>query len=227
MKIVILFLMTLSLSAPAWALPIYPISQSTKRATRVAVADMKSLFENYYKRKESDSEMRKQSDVFRTELETLNEERIKYRHIFNELKQASLDVMLSEEEREKKRTEAQSKYRAWREKEDECEKMKTQIETTIRNLYENRRELLVNEIEAAIQRRALAEGYDLVLDASGKTLNSLSVVLYASPAVDITADVLSELNRGQPQLPLPTMQTPPPVLMSPQISNPTPGGFKP
>ena len=57
------------------------------------------------------------------------------------------------------------------------------------------RKKVIEDIRSEIRRRAAIEGYTLVLDSSGMSLNDTSIVLYSTDAMDITDKVLTELNR--------------------------------
>ena len=48
-----------------------------------------------------------------------------------------------------------------------------------------------------VSAKCLAEGYVLVLDKSGRTLNNIPFVVYSSNAMDITTAVIKTLNMGQ------------------------------
>ena len=51
------------------------------------------------------------------------------------------------------------------------------------------------DIQRAVSRRATAEGYNFVIDRSGKTLNGQPAVIFYPAKNDITDAVLRELNR--------------------------------
>lgn len=57
------------------------------------------------------------------------------------------------------------------------------------------REVVLSHIQRAITACTADRGYELVLDASGMSLNGLAVVLRASGATDITDEVVNELQR--------------------------------
>ena len=48
-----------------------------------------------------------------------------------------------------------------------------------------------------VTEKCLAEGYGLVLDKSGRTLNNIPFVVYSSKMLDITDSVIKTLNMGQ------------------------------
>lgn len=199
--VLVMVLFWVPLTVPLCAGPLlYQSGKNSVKTPQIAVADVKKIFEGYWKRVDYDKKLEVSKKEMNTDLEKANEERLKLRRAFNELKEAARDVMLNENERNKKLAEAQEVNRRYREQELRCEELKKQYETRIRTDYENVREKLVIEIQEAVQRRCITDGYALVLDSSGPSLNSLPLVIYASPSIDITADILADLNKGQPKL---------------------------
>jgi hypothetical protein len=60
------------------------------------------------------------------------------------------------------------------------------------------REKILADIQAAVNARAKAGGYTLVIDKSAQAASLTSVVVYGNPEIDLTADVLKQLNAGAP-----------------------------
>jgi Skp family chaperone for outer membrane proteins len=65
-----------------------------------------------------------------------------------------------------------------------------------KKLEAKKRQEILRNIQKAIASRAELEGYSLVLDHSGKTLNGISAVLFYKPHMDITEEIIKDLNRG-------------------------------
>jgi len=164
---------------------------------KIAVIDMDKIFTEYYKTKISDANLKKQADIFRNYAEKLKESLTKLQEEYKKLRDDSLSVALSETERENKRILAQEKYRQLMTKNAELQQYEREKQNHMRDEYEKTRAKLIGEIKTEIQKRCALEGYSIVLDMSGKTLNNIPVVMLNSPSMDITEGVLKELNRGQ------------------------------
>ena len=164
---------------------------------KIAVIDMDRLFTEYYKTKISDSNLKKQADIFRNYAEKLKESMTKLQEEYKKLRDDSLNVALSDTERENKRLLAQDKYRQLMTKSAEIQQYEREKQSHMRDEYEKTRAKLIGDIKNEIQKRCSLEGYTIVLDMSGKTLNNIPVVMLSSPSIDITDPVLKELNRGQ------------------------------
>jgi Skp family chaperone for outer membrane proteins len=56
---------------------------------------------------------------------------------------------------------------------------------------------IVEEIQKVISDRVKNEGYDLVFDKSGPTLNGVPAVLYARDSYEFTSDIITVLNKNR------------------------------
>lgn len=165
-------------------------------APNIAVIDMEKVFTEYYKTKIEDAKMKKQTDVFRQYLGSLNDAREKIQVAYIELRDASQNIAISDAERESKGIEAQDKYRELQAKDVEIQQYNNQKRRFMVEEYEKIRTGLVEEIKNVIKSKAKREGYNLVLDYSGNTQNNMPSVVYYSSSMDITAQIIKEINLG-------------------------------
>ncbi|MDD2478717.1 MAG: OmpH family outer membrane protein [Victivallaceae bacterium] len=163
---------------------------------KIAVIDMDKVFQNYIRTKTVDSTLKQQSEIYRSWLKKLNDSMIKLDEQFKVLRNDSQNIALSETERESKRFEAQKKYRELQEKKVEIEQYSQEKTRQLKELETKKREEILKEINQEVKRRATLEGYSLVLDSSGKTLNAIPSIIYFNSQMDITEPVLRDLNRG-------------------------------
>ena len=157
---------------------------------------MDKIFRSYYKTRQADLNLKKQAEIFKSYAVKLMESRMKLEEEFKALRDASQSIALSEAERESKRIAAQDKYRQLKAKEAELAQYNREKQKQMREEYQRKRDAVVKEIMEAVRKKALLEGYTLILDISGKTLNNLPSVIYASESVDLTDEIITELNRG-------------------------------
>jgi len=166
--------------------------------TKIAVLDMDLIFQGYYKTKIADSTLKQQAEIYKAWIKKLNESLTKLEEEFKVVRDASQNIALSASERETKRFEAQKKYREIREKQVELEQYTAEKTQQYKQLETQKRDDILVEITKEVKRRATLEGYTLVVDKSGKTLNGIPSIIYSSPTADITDPVITELNRGNP-----------------------------
>jgi outer membrane protein len=176
--------------------------------TKIAVIDMDQIFQSYYKTKIADSTLKQQAEIYKAWVKKLNESLTKLEEEFKVVRDASQNIALSASERETKRFEAQKKYREVREKQVEIEQYTAEKTQQYKQLETQKRDAILEEIAKEVKRRATLEGYVLVIDKSGKTLNGIPSLIYFSPSIDITDPVLTELNRGNPESQKPDVKQP-------------------
>lgn len=166
---------------------------------KIAVIDMDQIFQSYYKTKIADSTLKQQAEIYKAWVKKLNDSLTKLEEEFKVVRDASQNIALSSSERETKRFEAQKKYREIREKQVEIEQYTAEKTQQYKQLETQKRDAILEEIAKEVKRRSTLEGYVLVIDKSGKTLNGIPSLIYYSPSIDITQPVITELNRGNPE----------------------------
>jgi len=166
---------------------------------KIAVIDMDQIFQSYYKTKIADSTLKQQAEIYKAWVKKLNDSLTKLEEEFKVVRDASQNIALSSSERETKRFEAQKKYREIREKQVEIEQYTAEKTQQYKQLETQKRDAILEEIAKEVKRRSTLEGYVLVIDKSGKTLNGIPSLIYYSPSIDITTPVITELNRGNPE----------------------------
>lgn len=164
---------------------------------KIAVIDMDKIFQEYYKTKIIDANLKKQAELFKDYSDKLNESLTKLQEEFKTLRDASQNIAASEAERESKRLAAQDKYRQMNSKEAELRQYTREKQRQLRDEYEKNRNEILNEIKKTVGEMALLQGYTIVLDKSGATLNNIPAVMYHNPSIDITDNILRDLNRGR------------------------------
>ena len=162
---------------------------------KIALVDMEKLFQNYYKTKISDADLKKQAEIFKDYSNKLNDSLLKLQDEFKEVRDASQNIALSEAERENKRISAQDKYRQLKEKENEVKQYNAEKQNQLKDKYEELRNNLLKEISETIRKYCQPQGITLVFDSSGKTLNNIPSIIYRVPELDITDVILKEINK--------------------------------
>ena len=163
---------------------------------KIAFVDMEQIFQGYYKTVKADETIKKQTEIYKEYAINLEKEREALQEEFNSVRDISQNIALSEEVREEKRTEAQTKFMLLQEKEKEIQEYQKEKRTSLRKQYESQRDKLVKEIRNFINTVAEKEGYDLVMDSSGNTLNGVPAFIYHKTEMDITDIILTMVNKG-------------------------------
>ncbi len=184
MKRIALILPLLTLTFAVFAAP----------AQRIATIDLEKVFREFYKSKIAEGAIKQQAEIYRGYLLRLQEQ---MRVLENELsvaRDSAQNLALDDSSREKAAGTMRLKEQQIVAKRTEAEQYATDRNRKMREFEQQKRREIVEEIRAEIKRRAIAEGYDFVLDLSGRTMNDVSPVLYSAPGCDLTDEVLKTLN---------------------------------
>ena len=163
---------------------------------RIAVVDMDRLFREYYKTKIVEANLKRQADLYKDYALKLQEEVKRLQAEFVELRDASLNMVLTEATRENKRLKAMEKYRELTRKEGELKDYNREKQAQMRDDQDTQRTKILNDIKTVVRNQAVLAGYNFVLDSNAASISGLPVIIYAQPAADITDPVLKELNAG-------------------------------
>ena len=163
---------------------------------KIAVIDMQKAFQEYEKTKTIEIKLNQQMEVFKEYSSQLNQQYQNLRKQYESARDDSQNIAYSAAERENKRQKAQQLYESLKLKEQEMTSYTESRKTQIRDMYTKLRGEVVDEIRKAVHNKAVLEGYTIVLDQSGESLNDVGFVIYVQPGLDITDAIIQDLNRG-------------------------------
>ena len=163
---------------------------------KIAVIDMQKAFQEYEKTKTIEIKLNQQMEVFKEYSNQLNQQYQNLRKQYESARDDSQNIAFSSAERENKRQKAQQLYESLKLKEQEMTSYTESRKTQIRDMYTKLRGEVVDEIRKAVHNKAVLEGYTIVLDQSGESLNDVGFVIYVQPGLDITDSIIQDLNRG-------------------------------
>ena len=163
---------------------------------KIAVIDMQKVFEEYEKTKTIEIKLTQQMEVFREYSNQLQQQYQNLRKQYESARDDSQNIAFTGAERENKRLKAQQLYESLKLKEQEMTSYTESRKDQIREMYTKLRGEVVEEISKAVHNKAVLEGYTIVLDKSGESLNDVGLVIYFQPNLDITDAIIQDLNRG-------------------------------
>ena len=184
-----------SLLALVLGIVVAPVSAQAQM--KVGTIDMKQVFDGYYKTKDAEAKINESRAQAQKELaerlDTFNKAQEQARKLNDEAGKAELS--------EKAKAE---KVKGLNEKLQELGVMQREVQefqqTRERQLSEQSvrsRNSLVEEINKVVSDVVKANGYDLVFDKSGQSLNAVNVLVHSKESFDFTADVVNKLNADQ------------------------------
>jgi outer membrane protein len=182
----------------ATALALMPGTVSAQSVTiRIGTVDMKKVFESYYKTKDAESKINEARNNAKKELEDRMDQA---KRVLEEVKKLDEDIARPELGKEAK--DQKTKVRG--EKAGELQTMDREIrefqssrEKQLQEQSVRMRGGIVDEINKVVSDKVKADGYDIVFDRSGPSLNGVPILLYAKESYDFTPDVVTALNKNK------------------------------
>lgn len=170
---------------------------SARGAEEVVFVDLQEVFKRFYKTQLAQDQIRQQADDIKLERETMEGEIKTMKEEVEVLRTDSRDETLGAAVRESKRGLLEEKLVALQKREQEMtdfEKLRMQ-QLEQQNTRMSRK--LFDEIQEVIVEYSKEKGFAGVIDRSAQSRAGMQLVLFASPKVDITGDVLAVLNEGR------------------------------
>lgn len=187
-----------TIAAILTAMMLFSVPARAAQAQKIGFVDLKKVFENYWKTKQANARLKElRSDMLR-EQKAIEEQHKKASEEYKKLLESANDQAVSAEEREKRKKNAEDKLIEIRQIEVAMEQF---VKSASARLSEEERKLrdnIVKELREAINNKARAGGYTLILDSSGETANNTPAVLYTNGENDLTDQILADLNAKAP-----------------------------
>ena len=172
-------------------------------AAKIAIVDLEKIFREFYKSRIAEDAIKHQAAAYRKYAAGLSAELNQLTRDLQTAKSNALNIALSPAEKQKAEQLVEEKSKAVRAKEAEIKLFVQERSRDMRRMETAKRTEILKEIRAEVRKRALAEGYDFVLDSSGRTMNDQPTVLYYPERNNITDSVIRTLNRTRTESQLP------------------------
>jgi len=164
---------------------------------KVAVIDLDTTFDEYYKTKLADTQLKEQAEDFNSERKSLVEEYEALQETFNAARDEAQNRALSEDVRDAKRNEAEEKLLELREYENKIRRFDQSRKKQLDDQSKRMRSRIVGEIQEQLEVYAVNLGFSIVIDYSGQSLNGIPVIMYSDDRIDITQEIIELINRGK------------------------------
>jgi len=173
------------------------IAVSAQAQNKLAIVNMKTVFDGYWKTKQSDATVKERETEFKTERKKMEEDYEKLNAEYRELDKGSRDPAISAEEQKKRKDSANSKLLEIREIEQSVQNFDRNFRQQVADQITRMRENIFRDIREVVDARAKAAGYNLVLNTAAE-ITQIPVFIYVAGLPDLTQDVLTELNAKAP-----------------------------
>ncbi|MGD0016434.1 MAG: OmpH family outer membrane protein [Verrucomicrobiia bacterium] len=166
---------------------------------RIVTVDMSRLFNEYYKTPIASKKLQETAEGFNKEQETMLTE---YRALNDELVKLREDAEKSEytsEAKELKRKAVTDKLTDIQKAQRDIEEFRRIHQKSLMEQTDRMKTNVLKEINDAISKVARDNGYLMVFDKSGKTLNEVPSIVFSQDTMDVTDDILKVLNKNAPK----------------------------
>jgi outer membrane protein len=176
------------------------LSSSAFAQNKVATVDLKKCFDNYWKTKQADANLKERAAEMDKTRKGMVDDFQKANDEYKKLLDGANDQAVSAAERDKRKQAAESKLIEIRQLQQNIEAFDRQARTTLAESQRRLRDNLLKEIRELVSAKAKARGFALVLDTAAETRNETPVLLFTSGENDLTEEVVKELNAGAPPI---------------------------
>lgn len=164
---------------------------------QVVFVDAQEVFKQYYKYEAMQDQVRQQQEDYESEQNELKQEIIKLQGEIENLRAEARDETQSEEFRAGKRDLLEEKLVALQVQNSELKEFAQLRLNQIQQQIARMTKSIYDEITAEVIDYARANNYGAVVDSSSVSKNGFSTVLYVSPKIDVTAEVVQVLNEDR------------------------------
>lgn len=165
---------------------------------RIAIVDLRKVFEGYYKTKKADADIKEEAAGLEKVAKTMLEDYKKANEEYKQLMDAAGDAAISAEEKQKRRKAAEDKLLEIKQLEQQVQQYNRQSEATLLEKRRRMREQIIRDIRETVVSKSKAAGYTLVLDTAADSVNQTPIVLFTNGENDLTEELIKDLNLNAP-----------------------------
>jgi len=180
---------------------VFALTLPAQAQNKVAVVDLKKVFDNYYRTKIADTQLKDSASDLDKLRKGMVDEYQKANDDFKKMLEGINDQSISADEKEKRRKEAEKKQGEIREQENSIRTFDNNSRQGILEKQKRLRDSVLRDIRGVVEEKSKAAGYNLVFDTAAESVNQTPVVIYTSllgGPDDITDAVLKQLNANAP-----------------------------
>jgi outer membrane protein len=168
------------------------------QSLKVGVVDMANLFDEHYKTAEKNIVFQEEQERVKAEIERLNGQGLALQEEAQGLAEQLNNPVLKDDAKAGIEQQARTKVEEMQRKQQEMNALMQNRSESLKQRIMNFRTLLMDEISQVAQEVAKRQGITMLFDKSGPSLLGMPAVLYAEDGLDITAEVLTEINKNKP-----------------------------
>ena len=169
---------------------------------KIAVVDLGTIFNDYYKTQEASKRMQDQMDSFKKEREDRMTDYRKLIDQINALRDGLKDPTLSAAGKDEKQKKLEEKAIEARTREQEIASYDQNSSKILQDTFLRQRKQILDEIKKAVEDFSKGK-YNMVFDKSGMSMNGTPAVVYQEGLTDISGEITKQLNKDKDKQPAP------------------------
>lgn len=173
-------------------------SAQAQAQLKLGTVDMKKVFDSYYKTKQADAQIKDRAADSEKVYKGMVEDYQRANEEYRKLIESSNDQAVSSVERENRKKSAEGKLNEVQEIEKSVKQFQAQARSTLGELEKRLRDAIVKDIRELIATKSKAGNYTMILDISAQSLYQTPVVLQSIPSIDLSDELIKEINVGAP-----------------------------
>lgn len=174
------------------------VAGSARAETKIGLIDLRKVFDNYYKTKQADANLKDEAADLEKQRKGMVEEYKKGQDEWKQLLDKSNDQAISADEREKNKDAASKKLAELKDMEQTISQFERSSRARLSEEQRRRRDAILEEIRDVVNAKSKTAGYTLVIDIAASSINDTPVVMYNNGENDLTEAVLTQLNAAAP-----------------------------
>jgi outer membrane protein len=180
------------------AIALSAVTAHAQTAPKILVVDLAKLFDNHWKTQEQQAKLQGDEAKAQEQLAVITKEGNALVEQFKELDEQSKNPTATADAKAKAQSEAQKKYDEIQQKRSEQNSFVQNTSSTLKQRFQTFKTLMIEEITKSATDIAKKKGATFLIDKSGPTLVGVSNILYFDPTLDITDEVMAEINKDRP-----------------------------
>lgn len=164
----------------------------------LAVVDLKKVFDGYWKTKQADLNLKERAAELDKKRKEMITDAQKADGEYKKLIESASDSAVSLEERDRRKKSAENKLRELQEIEQSLAQFDRSARTQLGEQQRNMRDKIVIEIRDLVNKKARAANLGAVLDSAAESAVGTPILLFNANLVDLTEEIISQLNATAP-----------------------------
>ncbi len=171
----------------------------TAASQKIAVVDLEEVMKHFGEFKEAEDLLKKQLAEFELEQDELLDVRDELKEEFESAREEASNKALSDSAREKQFEKAREKAIALKEHERRIRKVTAERQKELADRGVRMRKRIVDKLSSIIKAYAEKNEITLIIDSSALGMTGIPSVIYSTPDLDITSDILKITSDTKPE----------------------------